>query len=329
MASESPKRISIMKLKEMKRRVIILSSHNSKTLADAILNKADKDIYTMEVRTDGLREFSQTLNYQTIQYEYDFALIICGATDTLTTHKKTEISPRDTFLLELGMCINSFTPKRVIILKPGNTILLPKSVEATSIEYSLDEDINAVARTILEKVDEYINDSELAQRQHIKLSWNEYFHNMKKLTERLCQSDSMGGYEYDAIIGINRGGLMVADLIARENMRRIPVLPIFIDRRSEELCFDFSDSYIPNSYLNACLGKPEIRSILLVDSLTRDGMTVIAAKKYLEELFPKKTIKSAVIYANTRLKNESPEVLENIDYISSYKDLDGRKLSLD
>lgn len=330
MANRSPKRRLTRKMEQIKKRMIVFSSQENISLAEAIQRNLYIGTYTTRVWTNGFFALSQSYisNFQDIQYEYDFAVVICGADDAVVTRGKKKKMARDNVLLELGMCISSFTLNRVIIVKHKD-IKLPSDLDGISaIEYNeLETDnIDAIAGTICSQITNYVERNKFSKRQYGKLSWDEYFHYMKKVIGELGQSIPLGGYEYDAIIGINRGGLMAADLIARENAQNIPVLPLFADRRSGNSSFVSPGLFVSNEELLKCLDNAKICNILLVDSFTRDGISVIEGKKYLQNLFPDKVIKSAVIYANSRLPED---ILRNIDYTGNSKDLDGKKLSLD
>lgn len=223
----------------MKNRVIIFSSQESLSLAKAIQANLHTDAFTTKVWTDGFFKFSQPYisNFRDIQYEYDFALVICGSDDVTTTRGKKKKTPRDNILLELGMCISSFTLDKVLIVKHKD-IQLPSDLDGINpIEYTMtaDEDIDAVAGTISSKISQQIQHTKCTSHQYIKLSWTEYLRCIKKITETLGQSASLGGFEYDAIIGISRGGLMVADLIARENSQNVPIVPLLADAEPEYL----------------------------------------------------------------------------------------------
>ena len=78
---------------------------------------------------------------------------------------------------------------------------------------------------------------------------------------------------------------MAADLIARENAQNIPVLPLFADRRSGNSSFVSSGLFVSNEELLKCLDNAKICNILLVDSFTRDGISVIEGKNICKIFF--------------------------------------------
>ena len=183
MANRSPTRRSTREMKRIKKRMIIFSSKENLNLAEAIQRYYLRtDTYTTEVCTKGFLAFSQDCisNFQDIRYEYDFAVVICGADDGLAARGKRKKTSRDSVLLELGMCINSFTLNRVIIVKHKD-VKLPSDLDGiTAIEYNqLETDnIDAAAGAICSQISKYVKRSAFSKRQFGKLSWDEYFHYM-------------------------------------------------------------------------------------------------------------------------------------------------------
>lgn len=136
----------------------------------------------------------------------------------------------------------------------------------------------------------------------------------------------MGGFYFDVIVGISGGGLMVADILSREYGQIKPVVSLIADRRKRRTRFDFDDMPFNNEGALFLLDNEKIKSILLIDSFTRDGITIFEAKKYLENNLKNKTIKTAVIYASEKLKNNKK--IDKIDFVATYKDLVNKKLSI-
>ena len=235
--------------------------------------------------------------------------------------------PRDNVLLELGMCISSMSLAHTIIVKEEGATL-PSDIEGiTPIGFIADDatDIDAVAGTICSKIESHIKQQSIGII-HSKIPWDEYYSQMKGLVEILQQSPRCGGYLYDAIIAINRGGLMVADMISRERNVDVPIIPLFPDRRNSLPNYDATISGINNSAFASLIDAPTFQNILLVDSLSRKGDTIVEGKAYLQKLFPNKTVKSLVIYADSSLKGTRYE--KQIDYVGAYRQLDGMKLQL-
>lgn len=119
---------------------------------------------------------------------------------------------------------------------------------------------------------------------------------------------------------------MVADILSREYGQIKPVVSLIADRRKRRTRFDFDDMPFNNEGALFLLDNEKIKSILLIDSFTRDGITIFEAKKYLENNLKNKTIKTAVIYASEKLKNNKK--IDKIDFVATYKDLVNKKLSI-
>ena len=315
-----------------KKRIIVFSSAENLQLTQAIQANLYPEKYSTLLWSNGFFELSRSYisNFQGIKYDYDFAVVVCSDDDMKTSRGRQQRAIRDNVLLELGMCISTFTLERVIIVKQKD-VELPSDLDGvTPIEYSIgkNENINAVAGTICASIETYINREKMSALPYVKLSWDEYFHTMKVLTSQLSQSSSLGGFEYDVIVGINRGGLMAADLIGRENAHNTPIFPLYADRKTGNPSFETTFAASVNEGVISILSRINIKNILLVDSFTRDGKSVIAAKKYLTMKLPDKTIKSVVIYVNERLKDNAG-VVNDIDYKGKYLNLDQKRLSLD
>ncbi len=125
-----------------------------------------------------------------------------------------------------------------------------------------------------------------------------------------------GGFEFDIVVGINRGGLFTADLISREYGHNMPVMVLFADRRNKIGKFDSEDIIINNRDIIQIPGDKRISSILLVDSFSRRGKTILNAKAYWEKFLKDKQIKTALVYADETLKLQG-----KVDYVARYRDL--------
>lgn len=313
----------------MKTRLIVFSSVETLSIAEAIQRNFFHKDFSITIWTNGFFELSQSYisNFSDIRTDYEYAIVLCGADDKIKKRGKYQYIPRDNVLLELGMCISAFSLNRVIIVKKDN-VVLPTDLDGIQpITYSVEENenIDSVAGKICSSIKNYISNQH--SMEYIKLSWDEYFYYVKNMVNRLKQSLRLGGFSFDIIVGINGGGLMVADMLAREYGQNIPVLTLYADRRSGQTVFDSKDLLIDNSEIIKMLLKDSIKNILLIDSFTRDGITIVEAKKYLKKNLSSKMIKSVVIYANIKLKDS--KIIKDVDYVGAFKELDNKKLSLD
>ena len=312
----------------MKKRLIIFSSSENIKLAEAIQRSFFYKEYLVQIWTNSFFELSKSYisNFKDMKEDYDYAIFICGDDDKIVRNRKTKFVPRDNVILELGMGISTFSLQKVLIVKK-DIVSLPTDLDGIeTIKYNQKENepIDIIAGMISSKITDYI--VKQSNKDYIKLSWDEYFYHVNNLVNKLKQSAGLGGFYFDIIVGINRGGVMAADIISREYGQIKPVLSLYADRRTGKSVFDSTDLLVDNRYVLKMLQNNKIKNILLVDSFTRDGITIIEAKKYLEKNLNSKTIKSAVIYANNRLKQNKN--IRIIDYIEKFKELDDKKLSL-
>lgn len=315
----------------MKKRIIIFSSAENLSLAEAIQSMFYYKDYIVTLWTNNFFEISKPYisNFSDIRTDYDFAVILYSGDDKIKKRNKSYSIARDNVILELGMCISSFSLNRVIIVK-NEHVNLPSDLDGIQpINYSFnnDDNVNAVAGMIYSEINKYItyNCKDLT-KSYIKLSWDEYFFYVQKLFDLLSRSSAMGGFYFDVIVGISGGGLMVADILSREYGQIKPVVSLIADRRKRRTRFDFDDMPFNNEGALFLLDNEKIKSILLIDSFTRDGITIFEAKKYLENNLKNKTIKTAVIYASEKLKNNKK--IDKIDFVATYKDLVNKKLSI-
>lgn len=150
-----------------------------------------------------------------------------------------------------------------------------------------------------------------------KMSWAEYAGLVHKLAKKILCSSGLGGFYFDVIVGISSGGLMVSDLLNRKSGRNKPVLCLNVDRRDNNVLN--STMGISNDYLIGVLQKTEIKNILLVESVSRKGQTILRAKAFLEQNLPgDKVIKTALL-----ISDEAHDLSSVVDYIVETRDTTG------
>ncbi len=311
----------------MKANIIIFSSREALGLAKSIQSRLYHETYAVEIWTDGFFELSKSYieNFSNLKLYYDFAVVLLSDDDYITRRKSKLYVARDNVILELGMCIEAFSLRKTIIVKKNNVSLPSDLRNIEAIEYSMEgtEQTAAASGTICAKIDEHI------QRfsRDGSLSWDELFVHTKRLIGRLRNSEAMGGFCFDVLVGINRGGLIISDLIAREYGTNMPILALFADRRQGKPVFDNSDFIIDNRDVVRMLQNDGIKNILVVDSMSRTGRSIVEAKKFLTQHLPDKRVKSAVVYLDKRIGGK--EEAKYIDYYVCSKNLEGKQLSLD
>lgn len=308
-----------------KTKIIIFSSKEGLALAQYVQKSFYPKEFSVKLWTNGFFEFSKPYidNFTNIEKDYDFAVFIMSNDDVVKYRNKKYFKPRDNVIFELGLCIGAFGLSKILVAKP-DFVSLPTDLLGVSVyDYFIDEDMNITAGVIYAELSSYINKKIMRDRIINKINWAEYCYEINILVNKLRKPLYIGGFEFDFLVGINRGGLMTADLISREYGHHMPVLPLFADRRNKIGIFDSTDMLINNFDIVKILKKDKVKNILVVDSFSRRGKTIINAKEYLENNLPDKCIKSALVYADKDLDLDG-----KVDYIASYIDLKNTTFSL-
>jgi len=243
--------------------------------------------------------------------------------DVVRYRNKKYFKPRDNIIFELGLCIGAFGLSKILVAKPDFVSLTTDLSGVSVYDYFIDIDMNITAGVIYAEMNSYINKKISKHTNVNKIDWVEYCSEINKLVNKLRKPLYIGRFEIDFLVGINRCGLMTADLISREYGHHMPVLPLFADRRNKIGVFDSTDMPIDNINIVNILKNEKVKNILIVDSFSRRGKTIINEKKYLENNLPDKCIKSALVYADKELKLDG-----KVDYIADYRDLKNPTFSL-
>lgn len=297
-------------------RIIIFSSQEGLNLAQCVQSSFFPKEFAVKLWSNGFFELSKPYinNFDYIKEEYDFVIFIITGDDVVKYRNRKYIKPRDNIIFELGLCIGTFGLKKILIAKPDYVTLPSDLIGVEVYNYYLDTDIKITAGNIYSNFYEYIK--KYSNQQVKKIDWNEYCFQISRLVNELKKPLYYGGFEFDLLIGVSRGGLMTADLISREYGHHMLVLPIYADRRNEVGVFDSTNILIDNRSIISILDNDKIRNILVVDCFSRRGKTILNAQKYLKSKLPKKCIKTALVYADISLNLDGV-----IDYIAEYRDL--------
>lgn len=308
-----------------KTKIIMFSSKEGLDLAQHVQKSFYPKEFSAKLWTNGFFEFSKPYinNFTAIDKDYDFAMFIISNDDVVRYRNKKYFKPRDNVIFELGLCVGAFGLSKIFIAKP-DFVTLPTDMLGVSVyDYFIDEDINTTAGVIYAEMNSFIN-KKISKGNHVnKIDWAEYCNNINKLVCELRKPLYISGFEFDFLVGINRGGLMTADLISREYGHHMPVLPLFADRRNKIGSFDSTDMLINNIDIVNILKNDKVKNILVVDSFSRRGKTIINAKRYLEKNLPDKCIKSALVFADKNLNLDG-----KVDYIADYRDMKNTTFSL-
>jgi len=131
------------------------------------------------------------------------------------------------------------------------------------------------------------------------ISWSEY----GNLADALGEKVRAAGKKYDLVVGIARGGLPVAMVVADH----LDVKIDFVNVKS------YSDvgKRSPPRILTTLTEKIDGKNILLVDDLVDQGDTMAFLKKYLTEMKPA-VLETAVMFKKPWSKTEPDYYLENV-----------------
>jgi len=301
------------------KRVIIFSSSEGLDLAKAIQRNINGAEFICKLWSNNFFELSSTTleNLENLNEKFDFALILITPDDYSVVRGKKYVVPRDNVIFELGICIGSMGVKKTFIINPKDIKLPSDLFGLTTCTYSLHSDLDAVAGTICSRIEANIKqDIGVTMPFERMLSWREYTELVQEFINRLKRSsDGTRGFPFDILVGVNREGLLVSEIVGRAFGQNVPIVCLFADRRSGNGVFDSDDCIINNLDVVKILSNPKIRNILVVESITREGITIDRAKKYLtQHLGQEKTIKSA-----TLLSDKSFAINKDIDYIMKFE----------
>jgi hypoxanthine phosphoribosyltransferase len=131
------------------------------------------------------------------------------------------------------------------------------------------------------------------------ISWSEY----GNLADALGEKVRAAGKKYDLVVGIARGGLPVAMVVADH----LDVKIDFVNVKS------YSDvgKRSPPRILTTLTEKIDGKNILLVDDLVDQGDTMAFLKKYLADMKPA-VLETAVMFKKPWSKTEPDYYLENV-----------------
>lgn len=295
----------------MLKRVFIGSSSESLPIARAI-QKELKQAYTSYFPVIWYQDVLQPTKYTIPELigelsKSDYAIFVFSDDDKLTTRKKAVSVPRDNVVFECGIATGLIGIHNCFVVKSKKAKLPSDFNGLTVIEYELSngnladcKNLRAEFGPAVSQFDEAtktVSNYEIPEKIH---SWLKYCDSITSLCNKLLKSSRNGGFRFDAIVGITRGGIIAADIINRKCMTPTPLLcitPSYSDNGDVKFKYDEeSDNYWA---LNA-LSK--FQNILLVDDISRSGQTIPEAKALLTFVFPDKTIKTAAVFVPEKHK---------------------------
>jgi Predicted nucleotide-binding protein containing TIR -like domain len=288
----------------MKPRIFIGSSIEGLPIAHAIQENLDR-IAEVTVWTNNVFDLS-SYRYDAIEKQLNnthYGIFVLTADDVVESRERKTFAPRDNVIFELGMFAGRLGLQRIFIVYPRNVdIKIPSDllgITPAKYEPHSSGNITASVSAICNQIKSQI---EIGTRNGVRINWEEVHAWVMELSSTLKRGPSRGGFIFDVIVGISGGGLVVADLLSRCYGRQHPVISLWADRHGQYPVSNFEPpmNWV-NKYMLPIFSEKNVTNILIVDSITRTGTTVVQAKKFLANSFPNKQIKNAVLIADESL----------------------------
>ncbi len=276
----------------------------------AVLNDRRSDL-TAEVWDQGTFKASGYTMHDLTRKLSDchYAIFIFSADDISLIRGQAHLTARDNVILELGIAMGILGQKKCFVFKEENVKLPSDYYGITAINYHkpTDDDlrikINTAATALLNCLD---------RTSMVYVSWDNYWHNLRILHKNLSLSPRQGGFRYDAIIGLSRGGCAAADFICRQDLGEKPILCAQPDFTACQPDINFNN--VHDNALFGIIEKLNYKNLLVIDDISRTGSTLFCLRDCLKKRFPDRNIKLAAIYVDEAHKDQ-------LDYYAQTTDL--------
>jgi len=299
----------------MKENIILFSSSEGLKVAKSIQRNISG--HTCKLWTNNFFTISKQAieDLTNSRDHHSYAVVVVTPDDISIIRGKKHKTPRDNIVFEMGLSLALFGTENTIIVCPEDVKLPTDTLGMTLLNYTADDnDIDATGGTISSKIERHIEKRSENSCFVSSMTWNEYMNLVSILISKLKRLDNgCAGYHFDIVVGVSRGGLLIADLIGRAFGKNFPAIYLFADRRDKNGIFDSDDCILNNKDIINILSHQSIRNILVVESMTREGITIDRAKKYLQANLPGKQIKSAVLLTDRKFG-----INKNIDFVAKY-----------
>lgn len=303
----------------MKTKIVVFSSVEGLKLAKAIQRDLYTDKFSCKLWTNNFFKLSSTTldSLRTIGNSYQLAVIVLSPDDCIVSREDKFMVPRDNVIFELGLCVGMLGMDRTIIVQP-NDLKLPSDLGGvTPCKFYPDDDIDATAGYITSYLEDHITKLKESNLIVDRIYWDEYCELIDALLGKLKKSVNFGGYYFDVIVSISRGGILVADLLSRTYGYSMPVLSMVANRRDGHGTYDSDEVLDYNSFATEMLVKNGYKNILVVDSAVRSGITIERAVEFIKKRYPDAVIKTGTLIVNASLKDKV-----NVDFVVQYRDTD-------
>lgn len=302
--------------------VIIFSSKESYSLAEKIKDLFWEKKIQCTLWGDGFFQPSRyTLeNFNNLASDYHNAIVILGADDRVISRGKKKMAPRDNVILELGICVGQLGLEHTFFVHPDG-IKIPSDLWGiTSIIFPKEfSDENDIANYVVSGLKKYIKAEVNNQIINRMIMWEEYSFLTRQLLSVLKRTVNLGGYYFDVILSVSRGGNILANMISRTYGQNMPVLYFQEDRRDGNGTYDTVEVGEINQEVLNIIRKRGYKYALVVDSAVRTGVTLQRAKRFLKkELGDGIRVKTAVLLIDCNIKGNI-----QVDYYAQKTDTKG------
>jgi hypoxanthine phosphoribosyltransferase len=224
-----------------------------------------------------------------------YGIFVLTADDIAVIRGTRRRAPRDNVVFEIGLFMGRLGLHRTFLVHPDSVDLrVPTDLlGVTTARYRSDmsTDLPGALGPACTQIRTKIRET---WHTELTATWDEMVSWVSQLSAMLRQSTGLGGFGFDVIVGINRGGIIVADLLARSYASTMPLLSIWADRRGDPSGFSPPGNWV-NSHAIKTLSLSQVQNIILVDDIARRGVTLPAARTFLSESLPDKQIKTAAL----------------------------------
>jgi hypoxanthine phosphoribosyltransferase len=285
----------------MKPSIFVGSSTEGLSIARAIQLQLDR-VAEVTVWADNVFRLSE-FAYDAVDRQLSqsqFGIFVLTADDLVNSRGKQTRAPRDNVLFELGMFAGRLGLRKTLLVhERGVPLKIPTDLLGITCA-TYEPHVSGNVAAALGPTCTLIRSAIEASPQTVRIRWEQVSAWVKDLASLLKRSPARGGFTFDVMLGINGGGLVVADLLSRCYAGQQPVLSFWADRRTRRPTFDGAGNWA-NEHLWPMLSGDRVTNVLVVDDITRTGTTVVEAKRVLESRFPDKRIKNAVLIADTKV----------------------------
>jgi hypoxanthine phosphoribosyltransferase len=242
----------------------------------------------------------------------DFAIIILTADDVTVSRDVAAPAPRDNLIFELGWFMSAFGPRRsFFVVEEAVKTKIPSDLHGViyntfrrreNPQLTMGSTASKLQATIQQSMANP-DDSELAKE-----------HSLRGNVVQLARILDERGFIPDLIVGVARGGLPAAGVLAQE-LGDAPPIPTVSILPDDEFRNDF------NSYAVTRASFPGISerkiNILVVDNVRRSGRTLQAARTYLARCLGEHDFEIRTA-AMTQYNREYARRTPDADFVVSY-----------